>query len=79
MNQYGRYLIYLSEARSAAMQAGGEEQDQTVGLQEAIEQSLRARNNNVHSTDQRTEEAEALVYTCQNIHICRPNASPFRN
>ena len=81
MNQYGRHPIYLREAQSAEMQPGDDEQDRTGGLQEAIEQSLRARNNNevVQPTEQKTEEVEALVHTCQNIHICRPNASLFRN
>ena len=81
MHQYGRHPIFLSEAQSAAMQAGDDEQDQTGGLQEAIEQSLRARNNNevVQSTDQRTEEVDPLVHTRQYIHTCRSNASPFRN
>ena len=38
MHQYGRHPIYLGEAQSAAMQAGDDEQDQTGGLQEVIEQ-----------------------------------------
>ena len=63
-----RHPTYLNEAQRVAMQPDDDELDQTDGLQEAIEQSLRARTNDevVQSTSQKTQELDPPVHTCQN-------------
>ena len=59
-----RHRIYLSEAQSAEMPLRDDDPD----VQEAIQQSLRARNSSqaTRFTDQDTEELDAPVHTCQN-------------
>lgn len=63
-----RQFTYLSEAQKLAMQPDEDELEQTGGLQEAIEQSLRARTNDevVQSTKPKTGELNPPVQTCQN-------------
>ena len=64
-----QHFISLSEAQRVAMQPGDDEKlDQTGGLQEAIEQSLRSRTNDgvAQSTNQGTEKLDPPVHTCQN-------------
>ena len=62
-----RQLNY-SEAQKATMQPDEDELDQTGGLQQAIEQSLRAQTNDevVQSTKPKTGELDPPVQTCQN-------------
>ena len=61
-----RHPTLLSKAQSVAMQP--DELDQDSGLQQAIEQSLRAQTNDgvVQSTSQETEEPDPPLHTCQN-------------
>ena len=63
-----RHSNYLSEAQSVAMQPDDDELDQTGGLQEAIEQSLRPRTSDevVQSANQKTKELDPSVHTYQN-------------
>ena len=60
-----RHPTYLSEAQSVAMQPDDDELDQTGGLQEAIEQSLRPPTY-VQPTSQKIKELDPPVHTCQN-------------
>ena len=63
-----RQFSHLSEAQKVAMQPNEDELDQTGGLQEAIEQSLRAQTNDevVQSTKPKTGDLDPPVHTCQN-------------
>ena len=63
-----RNFSNLSEGQKAAMQPDDDDLDQNGGLQEAIEQSLRARTNDevVQTTASKSEELDRPVHTCQN-------------
>ena len=64
-----QHFTSLSEAQCVAVQPNdNDELDQTGGLQQAIEQSLRARTNDevVQSTNQETEQLDPPVHTRQN-------------
>ena len=62
-----RNLTYFSQAQSAAMPPGYDDQDQPA-MQEAIAVSLRAGDSNyiTQSTDEKTEEVHPPEHTCQN-------------
>lgn len=59
-----RRLTYLGEAQSSGVPPGDEDVDQ-AGIQEAIEESLRARDSNrpTQSTDQGSEQMHLPVQT----------------
>lgn len=61
-----RHLPYLGEAQSAAVPPGDENSDE-AGMQEAIEESLRARDSNqaTHSTDRGSEKKDLPVQTVE--------------